>query len=76
MLQKRLDYSFYGYQVPTKRRATRLAKVNKFTSHLGLINRIIYLVTGLKPILVLFFKYFLEEGYISKKVGRQSDVCI
>ncbi|KAH1219140.1 Telomere-binding protein 1 [Glycine max] len=26
VLQKRLDYSFYGYQVPTKRRATRLAK--------------------------------------------------
>ncbi|KAH1145415.1 hypothetical protein AAZX31_15G036300 [Glycine max] len=26
VLQKRLDYSFYGYHVPTKRRATRSAK--------------------------------------------------
>lgn len=30
MAQKRIDYGFVGYQVPTKPRATRSPRVNEF----------------------------------------------
>jgi len=75
--QKRIDYGFVGYQVPTKPRATRSPRVNKFCFSLLLS---IYFHDSQNNPCKYFFLFFLflcfsvEEGYISKKCGTQSNV--